>query len=784
MESYDVYSFRINLLFDMKSIIRISRTELELFFYSPIAWTVLILFTFQSSIVFIDLMERIMVNHQLGAPAINLTERLFSRLYPIPGIWRVTQNYLYLYVPLITMGLISRELQSGSMKLLQSSPMKVRNIVVGKYLGVMIFVGILLIILLLLFIAGSIWISNLDRGLSVSGLIGLYLLLGAYVAIGLFVSSLSDNQVIVAIGTLVLFTALDTIDKVGQRFDLIREIAYYLRLSSHVNHLLDGLIDTRDIFYYFIVMFCFVELTILRLRHSTSGRPLKIRIGRYVILFCGCLLTGYLTTRPRLTGYFDLTSNHTQTLSAVSRDIVQRIRTPLQVHDYVNILALQANLGYPEKRNEEQAVFDKYMRFLPNLTFDYTYYYDTTMDGRLFHVFYPGKTMRQIAIKQAHKEGFDFDHLLSPEAIRTRIDLWSEENRFVRQLNANGKTAFLRVYNFAPPKDQPMEAQITAALKRLVVNPPTICFLTGNHERNPNKPGDKNYRYATTQPEVKTSLINQGFDIVSINLDESELPLDYTVLVLADPTTSFTGTQLKKILRYIRAGGNMLIIGEVGHQAILNPLLDSLGVQMMKGELMEESRNHDPDLITTIFSDEAAKCSSAFGQLYRDSSIVTMPGAVGLQYEKNGPFLVTPLLVTNGKTTWNRECNTLSDTLRVQFNPAKGDARGSYPVALALTRTINGRAQRLLVFSDADFMSQKQIDGDYRIQSVNDVFLGDIFNWLTYGEFPPDTRHQDIHHQIRIDMGSLRLLRISFLGIFPLLLLTIALILLIRRRRR
>src|ERR1700760_4236384 len=120
----------------MKKIIRIARLELSILFYSPIAWLVLVIFTFQSAQKFIDLLHQYQQALRLGQKVTDLTIRLFG--FPFGLFPQVTQ-YVYLYIPLLTMGLMSRETSSGSINLLLSSPVKNRQIILGKFVAMMAY---------------------------------------------------------------------------------------------------------------------------------------------------------------------------------------------------------------------------------------------------------------------------------------------------------------------------------------------------------------------------------------------------------------------------------------------------------------------------------------------------------------------------------------------------------------------------------------------------------------------------------------------------------------------
>src|SRR5882757_8893256 len=124
----------------MKTIFRIAKTELRTLFYSPIAWFLLIVFLVQCGITYMGQLENNARTQEIAGIGLlymtRLTERIFAGQN---GLFNSVMQKLYLFIPLLTMGLISRETSSGTIKLLYSSPVRVREIVFGKYLAMMIY---------------------------------------------------------------------------------------------------------------------------------------------------------------------------------------------------------------------------------------------------------------------------------------------------------------------------------------------------------------------------------------------------------------------------------------------------------------------------------------------------------------------------------------------------------------------------------------------------------------------------------------------------------------------
>ena len=188
---------------NMKIIHKIAKAELSQFFYSPIAWLVLIVFTVQSGIVFVNNYETQLFDFESGSGVLPLTERIYT--HSSWGVLAQIREYLYLYIPLLTMGLISKEKANGSIKLLFSSPISNTQIIIGKFISMMILGLILMGVLFVYALFGYFTIGQFDMPYFLTGLLGIYLLTCAYTAIGLFMSTLTSYQVVAVVSTLGIY---------------------------------------------------------------------------------------------------------------------------------------------------------------------------------------------------------------------------------------------------------------------------------------------------------------------------------------------------------------------------------------------------------------------------------------------------------------------------------------------------------------------------------------------------------------------------------------------------
>ncbi|WP_162426105.1 Gldg family protein [Pontibacter pudoricolor] len=754
----------------MKKIIRIARLELSILFYSPIAWIILIIFLIQCGVTFIGLIETREASQQLGNPLKSLTQDVFGGAQ---GFFAAVQNKLYLYIPLLTMGLMSRELSSGSIKLLYSSPLTNLQIILGKFLAMMGYGFLLVLVLLGILVAATFSIEALDFRFLLGGIIGLYLLICAYSAIGLFMSSLTSYQVVAAISTLALFAALSFVGTVGQSIDFVRDITYWISLDGRADNFINGLISSKDVIYFLLVITLFLMLTVMRLNSGRDSSSSLFVAGRYTLLVITVLGIGYISSLPTLTGYYDTTRFKDRTLTESSKDLIDQLDKPVTITSYVNVVNAFSHLGSPKFRIFDLNKFEQYTRFIPNLEMKYVPYYDSTFTSRDNL----GKTLPEMAHQYSLAYGFDYERLMTPAEIRKQVNLVPEQNTFVRMVEYNGKSTPLRM--FFDMLTYPGEAEISAALKRLLTKAPVVGIMTGNDERSVLRTGDKDYKDIMNTLSSRGALINQGFDVVNINIDEvNAAPDSLTVLVIADPIEAYSPEQLQFINSYIDNGGNMLIAGEPGKQSILNPVVEKLGVSFTEGTLLQESKELELDLLQTHLT----KNATAFSKAISGKDIITLPGAVGLNYAESNSFKVTPILMTDKQFTWNKTEKFDLENDSAAFRPGL-DRKAAIPVALSLTREISDKAQKIIVIGDADFMSNGEL-GRYNLRTKNFEFIVNMFKWFNDGQFPIDTtRPESIDNKILVTQAEISFLQILLLAIVPISLGAFGTVTLIRRKR-
>lgn len=766
----------------MRNIYDIARAELQSLFYSPIAWLILIIFTFQSGGVFGGNLAGAILGKELGYSLSNLTYSLF--VDPMRGgIFPVIQGYLYLYIPLLTMGLMSRELSSGSIKLLYSSPVTNWQIILGKYLSMMIYGLVMMFILVIFIVVACCSIKDLDLPMVLTGLMGLYFLLCVYAAIGLFMSSLTSYQVVAAMLTLTVLGVLNYVGRMWQDIGFVREITYWLSISGRADEFIRGLICSEDFLYFIIVTAMFLTLATIRLQAARQKQRWTETVGKYLGVLLIVVVLGYFTSRPSLMTYYDATSTKRNTLTEHSQEVISQLKGGLTITTYVNLLD-DNNIywGMPSSVKYDQENFRHYTRFKPEIEMEYVYYYDTLLGVE------PGRYSQNKTLKERARDAmkiYDIDSskVLKPEEIRAKIDLVKEDNWFVRELKReSGEKTFLRIYRGMDR--MPKEAEITAAMKRIAMKLPTVGVLTGHGERNIHQVGDRNYTSFGEDRHFRYALMNQGFEVQEVSL-ANEIPEEINILVVAEMRSTFTPKERENWEKYVARGGNLMILSEPNRMDVMGPVLADFGINLVPGTLVKPTKDFSPDLIVANPTQVAAELVYYFDAMRAQGYCVTMPSTSGLVYEGNKGYQVIPLFETDS-LVWNELQTTDFVDDSVTLDVTTGEVLQKYVTSVALTRQVGEHEQRIMVFGDADCISNSELGrGRQGVRNANYTLIMGGFYWLSDGEVPIDVRREASQdNDYKVSSATTRFWNVFLAWILPCLMLVTALFIWLRRRGR
>ncbi len=215
----------------MRNALAIARRELGSHFSSPLAYVVTAAFLVINGVFFY----------------LNV---YFSQQATIQPVVQTVLTILLLLAPVLSMRLLAEEQRNGTLELLLTAPVRDGEVVIGKYLAGLGFLGVMLGLTLvypaILFAFGS-----PDRGATVGGYLAMVLFGAAAMAIGLFTSSITQNQIVAAVISFAALLVLWVIDGMSSIFGgRTGAVLSYLGLYTHFNDMTRGVIDTRDVVYF------------------------------------------------------------------------------------------------------------------------------------------------------------------------------------------------------------------------------------------------------------------------------------------------------------------------------------------------------------------------------------------------------------------------------------------------------------------------------------------------------------------------------------------------------
>ncbi len=181
----------------------------------------------------------------------------------LQGFFTVAFWTLFFFVPAITMRAFAEEQNIGTIELLLTHPVTFWQAVLGKALGAFYLIVLTLVFTLPYYLTVAL-IGKIDNGAAISGYLGLLLLSAAYISIGIFSSTLSKNQIVaflIALGIGIFFQLI---------FGIISEVLTgwlssffdFLSFKSHYDTIARGVIDTKDLIYFFSVIYFFLYASV------------------------------------------------------------------------------------------------------------------------------------------------------------------------------------------------------------------------------------------------------------------------------------------------------------------------------------------------------------------------------------------------------------------------------------------------------------------------------------------------------------------------------------------
>lgn len=466
----------------------------------------------------------------------------------LESMFRIAPWIFIFLVPAVTMRLLAEERHTGTYELLATSPLRKRQILLGKFFAAVLLVGCCLLPTLVYYYSvyqlGEVK-GNLDSGAIAGSYIGLFLLGAAFSAIGLFASSLSSKQVVAFMLAVFLcfftysgFDSLSRIVSFGQIDFLLVQAGIY----EHYRSLSRGVADTRDLLYFFSLTGLFLMAAGLSMEVTKAGRRRALRnlLAVAAVLILANVLGFRHFTR------FDLTKDKRYTLSETTVDMLAGLEEEVVIRVF-----LEGDLSTDIKRLQT-AVRDLLEEF------------KAWSKGRVFVEF-----TDPLAGGDSEEGNAAYRTLTEAGLEPTSLNIRRTEGNLQKiifpgalvqyrgkQMPVNFLGTHYQTRSAAESINasvQNLEYLFSSAIHKLVREERTpIAFLAGHGEAGGRKLIDI------------TGTLSRSYDVKQVSLEDT--PLDelagYRALIIAKPVQPFTEGEKYKLDQYLMHGGNLFLLAD------------------------------------------------------------------------------------------------------------------------------------------------------------------------------------------------------------------------------
>lgn len=796
----------------MRQIVEIALRELRSLFYSPIGWLTLIVFSIHSAFVLSGRLDGAISIYELRGEDYQYFSFMFFNS-PMVGLFRVMPSFFFLYLPLLTMGLLSREYQDGSIKLLFSSPIRTHQIILGKYLAIALFTGLFIAIYLAQVIVVKLYVlESIDFGLIILGMLVNYLIICMYLAIGLFISSVTVYPLAAAVGSFAVIFALNNYLSVmvaNHHPELIQLIfAQWMPPGRHFESI-SGLLNSGQLAYFILFTLLFLVLTYLRLVFLRTSKTTTYKLSTVSVVVAIIFWIGLFLYNPDHYKYWDFTDTQRFSASVEQNEWMSKHENqPISLTKYVPILEQPFEGGilggfagryysYDRMRKSLKTHSDlQYVPFIaPTNNLSLSFFEEASIysDARVLAREIPERLDRSTEnldlqeMASLATEKFSWirpEKILFPNDVVEIFDTTLVRYHSVYFMQIGDKSDVLNI-GLGFPTDQ----ELTASLKSLIKGKYNVGFPFMNGERNPFEESESHLSRILTNRFGQYSLINHGFQIVGnemgslgrysvtdtlqldghkdIGIDNKHIFDKSDLIVLADPLLEYSEDDLDNIKQWIDSGKNIMILSSIDNYEVINELIGLFGLQFTGRKSTEMYASVLPSAVSTAENTSGFLLNNIAKYRNRNSTL--------LKSQDSGAVVSMA-----GATTIQRNESTQT------FNLAPVVATDTDTLIYALYREIDGvPQQRIIVSASTDFISNRAegigFHSSYNEGMSNSTLAISLFRWLSNDEYPVLVEQEPHNEQlIYRDIG---LIKVGMVWGLPSFLLIAGCLVLVRRRR-
>ena len=473
--------------------------------------------------------------------------------------------FLYLFlIPAITMRMFAEEKKNGTMELLLTKPLSEMKLIWAKFLAgvVLVFISLLptVVCYFSVFALGD-PVGNIDTGSVVGSYIGLLLLGAAFVAIGLFASSITNNQIVAFIIAALMsafmhlgFEAIYHMGFLGNADLLVRSLG----MSYHYDSISRGVVDSRDVIYFASVIAVFMMATriVLQSRKWHGWRNKKdLRRSHWIELGAGVLIVIFVN----IIGYYlfvrlDLTSEKRYTLSKSTKTLLKKVDEPVLFRVY---LEGEFPADFKRLQNETKEMLNQFRAYNKNIQYEFVNpnNFDNPQERQVFYQKLAQKGIQPTQIQVSTGNG------VTTQVLIPAADVMYKGSETSIQLLQSQK--YVDQSQLLNNSIQSLEYVLSNAIRALSRSmKPTVAFMRGHGELPLPNLSDiigSLYEYYTLDTVLMDENIN-SLTTRTLNPKDSTYQFHnkYDLIIIAKPTRPFSDRDLYILDQYVMYGGKLL----------------------------------------------------------------------------------------------------------------------------------------------------------------------------------------------------------------------------------
>lgn len=573
--------------------------------------------------------------------------------YPYIGYALSAVIFLFFFsVPVLSMRILAEERKQKTDQFLLTAPVRVWDIVLGKFYALatllLIPVAIISIYPLVLSAFGEISFAETYLALGAFFLYGL-----ACIAIGEFVSSITESQMIAAIvsfGFLFVGYVMNAIcNMISSTGNWLTKILSVFDMSGRFDELMDGSLSLSSCVYFLSIILLFLvftEQSIQKRRYHVSKKNFSLSAYSSTVIAgsiaVAVILNLIVAELPSRYTVFDLTANRLYSLTDDTKELVSNIGEDVTIYVLANENQADSTLAN---------TLDSYEGLSSHIKVTYV---DPAVNPKFYTKYTDGSISSNSVIVESSRRSRVVDY----------NDLYvSEYDYSTYSQNVTGYDA---------------EGQITSAISYVLSeNMPKIYMVTGHGELEL----DSTFTDVIQKANIDTETINL--------MDYDAVPEDAAAVFVNAPAGDFSSDDTEKLLTYLNDGGDIFINTTYTGKDMPNfdKLLDFYGVQVSKGLIIETAQNsyyQDPFyLLPSIEYDTITS------DIYSGNSYVFAPYCQGLTFTEKEDVEVTPLLASSEKSYVRDDIENSTS-----YDRQDGDEDGPFYIGLSCAAQVAGAASQ------------------------------------------------------------------------------------------